>query len=154
MKYQCTTYGSENILLEDEQYFKLLSAWDAGADEFRIGDRRVPRKAIAYLGFTKESAEQFRIEESEYERSLPPSEAKKLREMKYQYALKAVSKKNNAIIESGRTSYERRWKSLGSPDIAVNIEKEPVRSLPMSAEESEAGMSEFYLDEFGQKMYS
>jgi len=154
MKYQISLYGGDNILLEDEQYFKILKGWDAGGEEFAIGDRRVPRKAIAYLGFTKEAAEQFRIEESEYERRLPPTESKKLRAMKYQYALKAVSKKNNAIIESGRTSYERRWKSLGSPDISVNIEKEPVRSLPMSVEESEAGMSEFYLDEFGQKMFS
>lgn len=154
MKYQISLYGGENILLEDDQYFHILKGWDNGADEFAVGDRRIPRKAVSYLGFTKESAEQFRIDESEYERNLPLEEQKKLREMKYAYALKAVSKKNSAIIESGRNSFERRWKSIGSPDIVVSIEKEPVRALPMSEEESESGAPEYWINEFGQKMYS
>ena len=154
MKYQISLFGGENILLEDSQYFNILNGWDAGGEEFTVGDQRIPRKAVSYLGFTKEAAEQFRIDESEYERSLPPEEQKKLREMKYEHALRASYKKNNAVIESGRNSYERRWKSIGKPDVTVTIEKEEELALPMSAEESEAGDAEYWVDELGTKHYS
>ncbi len=153
MKYQVSLYGGENILLDDSQYSRVLGAWDAGADEFSIGDRRIPRKAISYLGFTKESAEQFRIDESEYERSLPPEEQKKLREKKYEYAMRAVSRKNTETIESGRNSYERRWKSIGAPDVVVAIDKGEDVALPMSAEESENGDVEYWVDDDGIKHF-
>lgn len=154
MKYQVSLYGGENIILDDGQYSRILSAWDAGADEFSIGGRRIPRKAISYLGFTKEAAEQIRIDESQYERSLPPDEQKKLREKKYEYALRAVSRKNTESIESGRNSYERRWKSIGNPDVIAVIGKEDGISLHMSSEESENGDAEYYLDGSGNKMFS
>lgn len=154
MKYQLSTFGGENILLEDNQYFKILQGWDAGGEEFAVGDRRVPRKAVSYLGFTKEAAEQFRIEESEYERSLPPAEAKKLREQKREFAMRSAQQRNYQVIESGRQSYERRWKSLGAPDIVVEVEKEVLPASSMSAEESERGAAEYYLNEAGERMYS
>lgn len=149
-----STFGGENILLNDDQYFKILQGWDAGGDEFAVGDRRIPRKAVSYLGFSKEAAEQIRIDESEYERSLPPAEAKKLREMKYQYALKAVSQKNSATIASGRDSYERRWKSIGGKELVVKLEKESTADLPMSDDEEMRGDQMYWVDDLGEKHYS
>lgn len=155
MKYQLSTFGGENILLGDDKYIRILKAWDDGMDEFCIGEQRIPRKAVSFLGFTKEAAEQIRIDESEYERSLPLEEQKRLQETKYKNAIIAASKKNNDVLESGRNSYERRWKSVGKEDVPVIVEERTDDVFPkMTAEEDEGGSAMYWVDKNGQKMYS
>ncbi len=145
-------YNGESILLEDDQYARVLAGWDAGGEEFSINDRRVPRKAISYLGFTKEASEEMRIEEQNYLMTLPDEEAKQLKEKRYRDACQINEKQVRQIMETTKT---RVWKSIsGAEAMKVALPERETQSLEMSAEESERGAAEYWVDENGQKMYS
>jgi len=150
MKYQVNLYGNQSILLTDEQYKRILQAWDLGAEEFSINEQRIPRKAISHLGYTPGASEQSRIEESEMMRSLPQDEQKELSEARYLLAHKNATARQNTMLEATR---ERVWKSLGGKPITIGIEEAKISQLPMSEKESERGDSDFWVDEDGVKHY-
>lgn len=139
------------MLLSEKQYQAIIEQYDNGATEFVVGSQRIPRSSISFLGFTDGAAESMRVEEQNYIRTLSSVESKALQEARYKEACRVVLRKDTAMLGAAK---ERLWKSLGSPDLVVSIEKEDGISLPMSSEESENGDAEYYLDGSGNKMFS
>ena len=152
MKYQMSLYGGEKILLENDQYSKILMGWDSGAEEFAVGDRRIPRKAVSYLGFTDGATEEMRTEDTQYIMSLPAREAKQLKEQRYRDACQIGAAKAKIMLEGAKG---RVWKSISGAE-AMKIEIPEIERLSqgMTVEESERGSAEYYLSESGEKMYS
>lgn len=151
MKYMMSTYGNQKILLSDDQYFRVVQAWDAGAEEFSINDQRIPRKAISYLGFTEGALSEMKNEENAYFRSLPDKDRRELQEAQYKKAREEVEKNRGKSIESGKM---RVWKGLGGKSLTVEINQQ--ESLPatyMSEEESERGDADYWVDDDGIKHY-
>lgn len=144
------TYGGDTILLSDNQYQAIVEQYDNGATEFLVGSQRIPRSSISFLGFTDGAAETMRVEEQNYTRTLSADETKALKEARYKEACRVGEGARIKMLESAK---ERVWKGIGMADISVKIEEEEI-ALPMSAEESENGDAEYYLDENGEKMYS
>lgn len=150
MKYKIALFGGDAVLLDDTQYQNILRLWDSGMEEFVINGRRISRKAIAMIGFTENAADEMRVEEQNYERTLGPEETEKLREAKYQQARLASSKKNTLMLEGVK---ERVWKGLDRQAITVALPNKERRSLPMSATEDERGDAMYWVDEDGIKHY-
>jgi len=145
-------YNGESILLEDDQYARVLAGWDAGGEEFSINDRRIPKKAISYLGFTKEAAEEMRIDDQNYKMTLSAEELKLLKEKQYEEACRVGARKEAAMLEGAK---ERVWKSIGNlGSVSVELPERETKAIGMTAEESENGKAEYWVDENGQKMYS
>ena len=151
MKYQLKTFGGDTLLLSDNQYKAIVNLYDQGATEFKIGDQRIPRSSISFLGFTDGATEAIRAEDQNYMRSLPNEEAKQLREKRFEEARLLASKKETKQLEAAK---ERVWKGLGGQTLAVEIKSETTAALPISNEEEENGEPMYYLNEFGEKQYS
>lgn len=151
MKYQLSTYGGRNIILEEKQYRQIVELYDSGATEFVIGEQRIPRSSISFLGFTADAAEEMRIDESNYIRKLSPEETKRLKEKRYEDACRMGAGREVKSLESAK---ERVWKSISAPEIRVTLPETEQKALGMTSEESEQGKAEYWIDENGQRMYS
>lgn len=151
MIHQLKTYGGDTVLLTEKQYQAIIEQYDNGATEFLVGSQRIPRSSISFLGFTDGAAESMRVEEQNYIRTLSSEESKALQEARYKEACRLGARREISMIDSAK---EKVWKSIGNPDVIAVIGKEDGRSLPMSAEESENGDAEYYLDGSGNKMFS
>jgi hypothetical protein len=117
MKYTVRTYGGESILLSDDQYFRVVQAWDSGAEEFNINDQRIPRKAISYIGYTEGALDEIKNEENAYMMSLTDEERRAIREAQYQKAREQVASGKSKIIDAGK---ERVWKRLGNTSLTLD----------------------------------
>lgn len=152
MKYKISLFSGESILLEDEKYHRVLAAWDAGAEEFNINGTRVNRKSIATIGYTSEAAEEMRIEDQNYVRTLPDEQAKQLKEKRYHDACYLNTNQVKKIME---TTKIRVWKTVtGAEAMKVEIPETKQTQIAMSNEESERGAAEYWIDANGEKMYS
>lgn len=155
MKYQLKTYGGDTILLTDNQYQAIVSSYDNGATEFPIGSQRIPRSSIAYIGYADGATEQIRQERTAHYQTLSYEEQKALKAQELKLASIAASKKKQAMIEAGREDRVRTWKSITGKQIAVDMpEREVLPARGMSNEEEASGDKMYYLNEYGEKMYS
>lgn len=152
MKYILKTYGNESVLLSDEQYFRVVQAWDSGAEEFAINDQRIPRKAISYIGFTTSAPEEQRIAEQVYYQSLSEADQKVLKEQKFRHALEQKKKIATQTLEAGNKD-TRKWLGVGGQEIKVETLKEQPEALRLTSEQEENGDQAYYL-EGGIKHYS
>lgn len=152
MKHQLKTYGGDTILLTDNQYQAIVEQYDRGATEFVVGLQRIPRSSISFLGFADGAAETMRVEEQNYKMTLSPEEAKRLKEKQYEEACRVGARKEAIMLEGAK---ERVWKSVGSLEpVMVELPERETMAIGMTAEESESGKAEYWIDENGQKMYS
>lgn len=150
MKYQIQTYGGETILLTDEQYRSVVQAYDAKIEELRIGEQRIPRKAISFIGFTPGASEEMRVEEHEYLKTLSSAESKQLQEARFNRAVEAKKDRSTIMIE---TVKERVWKGIGGQRIPVLIEHQEDLSRRMTDEEEQRGDAMYWTDSDGIKHY-
>lgn len=152
MKHQLKTYGGDTILLTDNQFQAIVEQYDNGATEFVVGSQRIPRSSISFLGFADGAAEAMRVEDQNYIRTLSSEQAKQLKDKQYRDACMSNGRQVKQIMETTKT---RVWKTIsGGEATRVELPETERRSIGMTAEESERGAAEYYLDENGEKMYS
>ena len=154
MKYQITLFSGEAILLTDEQYAVIRDAWDKGVQEFYVGGQRISRKGIASIGYTSGAILQKKVEETAHFHSLSYEEQKALKDKQFQMAKMAAGKKKVQMIQAGAEEHERVWKSIGGKEIKVLMDERKEVATGMTAEESERGDAEYWVNENGEKMYS